>query len=171
MNIRIEPLPAGVAGTRRTLEVMAELVRKDRDSAFVRKLRWLLHERTLGRGQIAFVCAAFFVARDWVRYMDDPDPFEKIADIQRILEAGVGDCDEKVIVICTLLHAESIPCRFRVQSYDGKEFHHVYCEAQLEDGTWLSLDPTADGHRGVVVAEPGWRQPLPAGGFEETFPI
>lgn len=170
MDIRVEPLPEGIAGTVRTLEVMAELVRKDRDSAFVGNLLRLIKGHVSRRGQIEFVSACFFIARDSIRYMDDPEPFEKLADIQRIFEAGVGDCDEKVIALCTLLYAAGVPCRFVVQSYDGREFHHVYCEASV-NGEWIALDPTADGHRGTIVANPGWRQPLPIAGYEAWFPI
>lgn len=163
----IEILPDGHQGTWRTLEAMRYLVQKDSDSHFL----WVFLNSNLfaglrGRG---IVEALFSFARDRIRYVEDPPGLEKVSDFQRTTEAGYGDCDDKAVWLATVLYALNIPVRFIVQSYDGREWAHVYLEFyDWATWHWVALDPTADGHTGIV-ADIGWRQPLGSQGHEMRF--
>jgi transglutaminase-like putative cysteine protease len=121
-----------------------------------------------------FTEKCFLLARDGVRYENDPPPFERITGFPALWEIRAGDCDDKVIFACTLLKAAGVPCNFVAQSYnaatvDKDGFDHVYCEAFI-DGQWVGLDPTADGHRGSPQPF-GWRQPLSSRGAEHRYPV
>lgn len=150
----------------RTLETMRYLVRKDYSSDFVRACVWEIL-RASRRDRVE---ALFFFARDCIRYVEDPPQVEKVADFQRTIEMGYGDCDDKVVWLATALLSIGVSVRFVVQSY-GETWDHVYLE--FYDWSrlgWVALDPTADGHTGIV-GDVGWRQPLPVSGYEMRFDV
>lgn len=182
----IEPLADGHAGTLRTLEVMRWLARKDSRSASVRKETTKLREQ---RPDLDPVVALFLFARDQIRYVSDEEftwllfryldiePFretsslEVVAGFEHVLALRAGDCDDKTTFLATALLSIGIPVRFVVQSYQGITWDHVYLEFyDWQAWGWTPLDPTADGHTGLI-AEPGWRQPLPPRGREMTYEV
>jgi hypothetical protein len=168
-----EPLPDGHAGTIRTLELMRFLCRRDFNSPFVSLFVGNLLQGSPGRGVAETL---FLFARDGIGFREDAGPnreenIERLADFQRTSELGYGDCDDKVIWLCTGLLNQGISCRFRIQSYTSETWDHVYCDYwDWGRWHWRGLDPTADGHSGIV-AQAGWRQPLPASGMEMIFPV
>lgn len=163
----VEALPDGHQGTWRTLQVMAFLVRKDYQSRFVNGfVSQLLHRAQ----RINAVSALFFYARDAIRFIDDPPGIEKVSDFEHTTRAGAGDCDDKAVWLATALFSIDTPARFAVQSY-GATWDHVFIEYyDFNLWRWVALDPTADGHTGLI-AGPGWRQPLGPEGYETTFQI
>ena len=164
----IEPLADGHAGTLRTLEVMRWLARKDSRSASVRKETTRLREQ---RPDLDPVVALFLFARDQIRYVPDPPNLEKVSDFEHTTASREGDCDDKVVWLATALLTIGVPVRFVVQSYDGGTWDHVYLEyGGWQAWGWTPLDPTADGHTGLV-ADVGWRQPLPPRGREMTYEV
>lgn len=163
-----EPLADGHAGTLRTLEVMRWLVRENYRS---RGTRTVLQGLFQGAQSSSLVERLFLFARDEIRYRPDPENLEQIADFHHTTAARAGDCDDKVIWLATALLACGVPVRFVVQSYDGGSWDHVYLEFyDWNAWRWVALDPTADGHTGVV-ASIGWRQPLPQQGKEMIYEV
>lgn len=165
LKVWIEPLPEGEAGTIQTLERMAQLVKRDAQTALARSWASDLKQ---GRTTKQFINECFIAARDFVRFKDDPQPFEMLQDFERLAESRAGDCDDKVLFLSTLLEAGGVKSRFVVQSYAGADWNHVFCEAQDDDGSWVALDPAADGHKGFV-APMGWRQSLPQNRSREAI--
>lgn len=153
----IEPLPDGEAGTIQTLERMGQLVKRDARTPLARGWAADLHT---GRTTREFINECFIVARDFIRFQDDPAPLEMLQDFERLAVSRAGDCDDKVLFLSTLLEAGGVKARFVIQSYGGADWNHVFCEARDDNGSWVALDPAADGHKGMV-AQIGWRQPLP----------
>lgn len=151
-----EPLPDGEAGTVHTLQRMAQLVQRDSKTATVKA--WV-DELRGGRSLPDFVDGCFKLARDFIKFKNDPYPYELIQDFERLAQSQAGDCDDKVMFLATLLRCAGLPVRFVVQSYTGEQWDHVFLETNY-DGRWISLDPAADGHKGFV-APMGWRQSLP----------
>lgn len=163
-----EPLADGHAGTLRTLEVMRWLVRENFSRGETSETIQQLFG-AIPRSQL--VQSLFFVARDQIHYRPDPENLEQIADFHHTTATREGDCDDKVIWLATALLAVGVPVRFVVQSYDGGSWDHVYLEFyDWQALRWIALDPTADGHTGVV-AEIGWRQPLPPNGREMIYEV
>lgn len=164
----IESLPDGHLGTVRTLQVMAWLCRRDYKDGFVSSL---IREVLAGSPDRGVPETLFLQARDGITFREDPEDVERVADFKTTTRLGYGDCDDKCVWLCTALLNQNIPCRFRVQSYGTGTWDHVYCE-YWDWGTWrwTGLDPTADGHSGVI-AEVGWRQRLPKQGSEMIWQV
>lgn len=163
-----EKLADGHAGTLRTLEVMKLLVRKDcnRDDT-CRTIQEICRAGPLQRP----VEALFLFARDSIRYVPDPPNLEKVSQFNVTTQTRQGDCDDKVVWLATALCALGYSVRFAVQSYGGGTWDHVYLEFwDWSTWSWVSADPTADGHTGLI-APLGWRQPLPPRGREMTFGV
>lgn len=163
-----EKLADGHAGTLRTLEVMRWLVKKDCN-------------REDTRGTIKEICRAaqgerpveslFLFARDQIRYVPDPPNLEKVSQFNQTQQTRQGDCDDKVVWLATALCCLGYSVRFVVQSYDGGTWDHVFLEFwSWSPWGWISADPTADGHTGLI-APLGWRQPLPPQGREMTYGV
>ena len=89
-----------------------------------------------------------------------------MSDARRVLSTGAGDCDELVVLLCTLCALAGIETRFVCVGPEPEEYTHVYCEARLDDGRWLALDPTNPR------AQPGWAvAPSPAYAWRLEYPI
>jgi hypothetical protein len=92
---------------------------------------------------------------DWVvrnvPYKNDPEGVERLtAPIHFVQRNQVGgDCDDMVMMICSLLSALGIKTRIKVLAWRRKEFTHVTCEAKI-NGNWVELDATM-GQRGYDV--------------------
>lgn len=54
----------------------------------------------------------FFFVRDRIRYRRDPVDVELVQDAQRTIETGAGDCDDKVVALCSLLCVAGYVTRF-----------------------------------------------------------
>jgi len=155
-----EPLADGHAGTLRTLAVMRDLVRIGSQLPSILPTVRAIHTQATPRQPVE---SLFLFARDGIRYVPDPANLEKVSDFDHTTASREGDCDDKVVWLATALLCLGVPVRFVVQSYDGNSWDHVYLEFyDWQAWRWTALDPTADGHTGIV-AEIGWRQPLPVG--------
>lgn len=164
----IEPLADGHAGTLRTLEAMRWLVRKDFSR---RETRQIIQQLFGAIPSPQLVESLFLFSRDAIRYLPDPENLEKVSDFDHTTASRQGDCDDKVVWLATALLAVGVPVRFVVQSYGGGSWDHVYLEFyDWQAWRWVALDPTADGHTGVV-AEVGWRQSLPPNGREMIYEV
>lgn len=168
-----ESLPDGHQGTIRTLEFMRWLARRDYNSPVVSVC---INDLLQGSPGPAPVETLFLFARDCIKFKEDSGPngeddIERIADFQRTTERLWGDCDDKCVWLATALLNQGVACRFRVQSYTGETWDHVYLDFWSWDRwRWVALDPTADGHSGLIALV-GWRQPIPINGEEMIFPV
>lgn len=78
-------------------------------------------------------------------------------DAKRTIQAGCGDCDDKVTLLCSLLAVAGFVSRFVAGGPSEDELAHVWCEVLLDfsTGEWVALDPTNE------KASPGWYQQFP----------
>lgn len=164
-HVTREQLPDGIAGTRRTLDRMAAAVQGEIGPEYRGYLHETIRAKALDlvggvpprdwRGEIGRL---FEFVRDRITYRQDPVDAERVQDPVATLEIGSGDCDDLVVLLAALLGSLGYWSRFVAQTRDGLQFDHVYLETETPRG-WLALDPTADGHGGVIRAAPGWRNP------------
>ncbi len=163
--VSYERLPDGIRGTQRTLAVMAAAVRGELPPNYSgfrdEHIRQTAIDTCVGvRGHdvLGEITALFFFVRDHIAYRFDPIDTERVQDAATTLALQSGDCDDKCVLLATLLASMGHLPRFIAQSQDGPSFDHVYVEV-ARGGEWLALDPTADGTPGIQLAPIGWRNP------------
>jgi transglutaminase-like putative cysteine protease len=138
----LEPIPDGKAGTIATLKFMRAIVDRDSRDTYIRKVAEHIVRDCRGHDFLCEIKACFEFARDRITYRRDPLLHEYVQDSRQTLEAGVGDCDCKVVLLCSLLQSLGHRTRFVVLGQDNENFSHVYCEVLTKQHGWLPLDPT-----------------------------
>jgi transglutaminase-like putative cysteine protease len=151
-TVTLEGLPEGFAGTLRTLEAMRSFVLSAPRDAGLRDFALYITRDVRGHDFAAEQDRLFYFARDFVSYRRDPVDLELVQDARRTLERRAGDCDDKVVLLASLLACLGHRSRFIIVSYSLPHFHHVYLQT-LRSGQWIDLDPTNER------AEPGWYVP------------
>jgi len=136
----IGSLPAGAAGTLTTLKKMAKLARDGAKDPGVIQLASQLVRDLDQYDRVGEVCALHAFVRDSIRYTSDPIDFELLRTPRAILEMGVGDCDDKSILLSALLRCIGRPSRYVAVALEGLgSFSHVYVETPMGK-RWIALE-------------------------------
>lgn len=152
---RMGELPPGRAGTKKTLDLMRQVVLdslKD-PSQKIRETALSIVRGLAPRRSFAEVAALQHYVRDNIRYVHDPVPFELLQTPQKTLEYRAGDCDDKSMLLAALLMATGHPARFVSLGFKGGPLSHVLVDTRIRD-KWVPLETI------VEDAEPGW---MPSG--------
>lgn len=83
----------------------------------------------------------FRYVRDNVRYVRDINGVETLADAAQVLRQGQGDCDDKSVLLASLLESAGHPTRFKAVGFNAGQLSHVYVET-LIGNTWVPMDAT-----------------------------
>ncbi|MDW8259652.1 MAG: transglutaminase-like domain-containing protein [Gammaproteobacteria bacterium] len=146
-------LPAGEAGTRATLRVMRDLVRRYKRADPIRRTALELTAALQPKNWMQEVRAVFSFVRDRIRYTRDVRGVETVQTPIATLELEQGDCDDKATLLAALLESIGHPTRFVAVGYRSPtEFSHVYVETRIGP-RWIGLDAT-------MPYEVGWTPPL-----------
>lgn len=78
--------------------------------------------------------------RDKIRYVRDPSRVETLHTAERLLTQAQGDCDDKTILVCSLLEAIGHPTRLIAIGFN-KGFCHVYPQVNIR-GQWYTVETT-----------------------------
>jgi hypothetical protein len=135
-------IPSGKEGTKATLKIMGQLVKDGKKNLTVRQTALSL-VRGLGpkdwAGEVRNLHA--FV-RDRIRYVRDIHGVETLATPEKTLEFGQGDCDDKSVLLASLLASAGHPTRFvAIALTDPENFVHVYPETKI-GANWIALETT-----------------------------
>ncbi len=136
---QVIPLSHGVAGTQRTLSVMAAITRAARHDPFILQTARSIVRGTPARDTAAEVAAIGRYVRTHIRYTKDPVDVESVSPPAWTLGARAGDCDDQAILVASLLRAVGIPARFVAVGPAKSHYVHVFPEARV--GTaWVPID-------------------------------
>lgn len=138
---------------------MTTLARKGKLNPLIRQKASELVAHLRQKDWGAEIAALFFFVRDQIRYLRDINNVETLHEADRVLTIGLGDCDDKCILLASMLETIGHPARFVALSFDGGQFSHVIVETLLGKpprGRWLALDPTEN-------VAPGWYPPKVTG--------
>ena len=82
--------------------------------------------------------------RDEIRYTKDINTVETVHTADRVLSQGYGDCDDKAVLLASMLEAIGHPARFVAVGFQPNHFSHVYVETLIgkKPGRWLALETT-----------------------------
>jgi hypothetical protein len=122
-------IPGGVAGVRATLQHMARVVRLHKTNSAIHKLvRAIVHglpnQNTPGADSL-YVTAIHAWVRDRVQYVNDINGVETLQTPLYTLECGAGDCDDKSILVNTMLESAGYKTLFFAIGIGGGDFQHV----------------------------------------------
>lgn len=79
--------------------------------------------------------------RDNIRYVRDVRGVETLHTPLKLLELGQGDCDDKSVLLATLLESIGHPTRFVAIGFAPNRYDHVYVDTRLRD-VWVGLETT-----------------------------
>lgn len=143
-----QTIPAGARGAQATLQQMALLARAGlRDQAVRNKAVALTTRGFLsgtGLKQKDFLGEAQRIhafVRDQIRYVRDTDGVELLHDAPTLLKIGAGDCDDKAILLASLLGSIGHPTRFVAVAFAPDQFSHVWLQDYI-NGRWVDLEAT-----------------------------
>lgn len=152
----------GPRGTRQTLQRMAAIIRRSIGDAELRQyagriVRGLPQKDF--RGEIEAVHA--FV-RDRIRYTLDPQGIELLQEPRYILQERVGDCDDKSILVCSLLGNLGHRTRLIAVGPSMRSFVHVFAQVrdrrvanERDPRAWINLECTEPWPVGFGVSWKG----------------
>jgi transglutaminase-like putative cysteine protease len=87
--------------------------------------------------------------RDKIRYTKDVVGVETIQSPDMTLKLRTGDCDDKSILIASLLLSIGHPCRFVVVGPEKNVYSHVYVETKIGN-KWLPVETTEPWNMGEI---------------------
>lgn len=144
-------IPSGKAGTIATLKLMGQLTKEGKKSLPVRQLALSLVKRNGQKDWVGEVRDLHAFVRDKIRYVRDIRGVETLQFADKTLEFGQGDCDDKSVLLASLLESIGHPTRFVAVAINSGEYEHVYPETKL-GSKWVALETTEP-------VEMGWEAP------------
>ncbi len=163
-------IPSGRAGVQATLSLMVRLVRKYKAHPLIRETARALVQGCADRDYDCEIAALQAFVRDQIRYTADVAGVETLQSPVVTLGyfepafgeyqgGGVasGDCDDKSILLASLLQAVGIPGAFCAVQIEGSGvYSHVLVEARLRRRSGVEYVPLETI---VPEAGPGWFPP------------
>lgn len=137
-------VPDGVGGIRATLSLMVRLVNIWKKDPGIRELALNL-TRGLPQSDIsAEVRALHAFVRDHIRYVNDIEGVETLQTPRATLELQAGDCDDKSVLLASLLASLGRKTRFMaVALAPSTDYSHVLPQVRI-GSRWYSLETIRD---------------------------
>jgi len=147
-QIYIGRIPRGYAGTRKTVNYIAHLVKEGAKDFCVRQkaISILIKNGVRPKDYMGEIGTLFEWVKNNVRYTRDIYRVELLHTARRMLELRAGDCDDMTILLSAMLKAVGHPVRLVLAGFNPRKkglFTHIYLEA-LCKGHWIPLDATMD---------------------------
>jgi transglutaminase-like putative cysteine protease len=164
-QIYLGRIPKGYAGTRKTVELIARLVKEGAKDFCVRQtaIEILIQHGVRPKDYLGEIRALFEWVKCNVRYTRDIHRVELLHTARRMLELRAGDCDDMTILLCAMLKSVGHPVRLALVGFNPRKkklFTHIYLEVFYK-GWWIPLDPT-------VKHPMGWAPPAD---HKQVFPV
>lgn len=149
-TVTYQPIRGGISGVRDTLVKLAQLRSQWEQSIPIRQLaEKIISGVFIDNDQAAQLTTVTNWVREHVQYVRDPNAWEYVKTpnimIQEIAARGraMGDCDDHVLLLNTLLGTLGIKTKFTAVKINGSPmFNHVVSEAFVEH-RWVTVDPCA----------------------------
>lgn len=131
-----------------TLQVMKALTRAGRSNLFVRTAALKLTGHLRSKDKPAEIRVLHEYVRDRIRYVNDIRGVETVQAPEVTMRMGAGDCDDKSVLLASLLESLGHKTRFHAVGFAPGTFRHVLPEVLL-GRFWLPLEVTEP-------VAPGW---------------
>ncbi len=148
--VKREPYPEGEPGIQKSLAEIARKVREGASTACMKSFAGnVLKQAGSPSGARARMEALLDFVRANVMYAPDSPGTEQIqtAAVSLCVDGApvcipIGDCDDLVTALATLILAAGIRVRVLRQFFGSEHQQHVLVEAEDERGDWVPLDPS-----------------------------
>lgn len=141
MTATLQAIPDGKAGTVATLKIMKEVANAGKISLPIRNLAVNLINHLPQKDYFNEVKILHRFVRDQIRYVKDIRGVETVQTPDVTLRLRAGDCDDKSVLLASMLEAIGHPTRFVAIGFRPDDFAHVYVESRI--GTkWIPLETT-----------------------------
>lgn len=154
----LEPLPLGRV-TPATLKRMVQIVRRYKSDLTTITAARRITSDVPERATRSIVEKLQGWVRDHIRYVNDPRGLEMVQTPPRTLPPalssegiGTGDCDDKAVLLATLLETMGASTGFCAMGFRGEPFSHVLALVRLGQ-RWCPLETIVPG------VGPGWSPP------------
>lgn len=134
-------IPSGRAGVVETLKVMSRLARDGKKNMTIRTAALSLLRECNQKDYSCEVKMLHGFVRDFIRYVQDIRDVETIATPEKTLELAAGDCDDKAVLLASLLETIGHPTRFVAIGFEPGVYAHVYVETKI-GASWIPLETT-----------------------------
>lgn len=138
---RLQKIPDGVAGVAETLKIMRGLVRRYKKELIIRRCAMDLVQNNGQKAYTEEVRDLFTFVRDNIRYLKDIADVETVAAPDFTLETRQGDCDDKAVLLASLLESIGHRARFVALSFSPGIYSHVIVETKI-GRYWVPLETT-----------------------------
>jgi hypothetical protein len=153
-------IPGGKAGTRKTLQLMAALVRQGRENPAIRAQALALVSGLPQKDYLNECRRIHAFVLDAVRYVRDPRGVETLHTAEQLLQQRTGDCDDKSILAASLLETIGHKTRLVAIGLNPKGFCHVFPEVNVR-GRWYPVETTEQWAFGEMRLTPAIRMEQP----------
>jgi len=146
----------GVPGVYQTLGIMRAMVRAYKTDPTIRQAATSAVFLSPEKDDLHEVETLFNLVRDNIRYVRDICDVETLSTPDVTLQGRIGDCDDKTVLLCSLLEAIGYKTRFVIAGYyTPSNYEHVYCQVFVPVlGDWVSCDATERGPLGYEPPNP-----------------
>ena len=137
----LQIIPSGPAGVYHTLRIMRDLTRHGKRDIVIRQKALELTGSLNQKDWLGEVKSLHRFVRDNIRYIKDIRGVETVAYPDITLECAQGDCDDKSVLLASLLESIGHPTRFVAVGFRPENYSHVYVETRMSD-KWIGLETT-----------------------------
>lgn len=137
----LELIPSGKAGIIETLKIMSRLTKEGKKTLAIRQTALSLVNGANQKDWLEEVSRLFEFVRDRIRYVKDIKDVETLQTPDKTLEFQQGDCDDKSVLLASLLESIGHPTRFIAIGFAPNVYVHVYVETKIGN-KWVALETT-----------------------------
>ncbi len=135
-------IPSGKAGTLATLKIMRNVTRRYKSHLTIRVLAQKLTRRLPQKNYTAEAAILHQFVKNKIRYVKDIRGVETIQTPVQTLQLGSGDCDDKSILVASLLESIGHPTRFVACGFRiPNSYSHVFVQTKI-GARWVSVECT-----------------------------
>jgi transglutaminase-like putative cysteine protease len=136
-----EAIGSGEQGVIDTLKIMRREIIKGKQSPLIRQFTANLVNGLRQKDYIGEVRKIHEFVRDNIRYVKDIDGVETVHGAEFILKNRYGDCDDKSILVASMLLSIGHPCAIVACGFIEKMFSHVYVITKIGE-KWVPVETT-----------------------------
>jgi hypothetical protein len=144
-------LPEGPAGIRETLKLMKTLANYGKKQSVILQRAGELIKYVPPKAWFQEVKALWSFVKNDIRYTRDVKEVETLYYPEQTLAQAYGDCDDKSVLLASLLLATGHPVRFVAVGFKPDDYSHVFPET-LIGKIWVPLETTEN-------VDIGWSPP------------